>query len=107
MRLPKEWTPHTVMVSQVLGEGANGPIVSRPTEVPDVYVKDISEVTTDDTGAEIVSRATVRFNLADMPAKNSTVTVWPGESHEYEATVFKTSRLDHPGWPSLGVAWLR
>lgn len=107
MRLPKEWTPHTVSVRPFLGVGGNGPIIGESQTIENVYVKDISEIVTDDDGQEAVSRATVRFSLEDLPAKGSLITVWPGTPHAYEASLFKVSRLDHPAWPSLGVGWLR
>lgn len=106
-RLYKIWTPHTVEVEPYLGEGANGDVHGPKETVSDVYTKDISEVVTDDNGAEAVSRATVRFNLDDTPAKGSYVTIWPGTKRAYRAKVFKVSHHDHPDWPSLGTVWLR
>ena len=107
MRLPKEWTPHTVTVQPYVGEGAAGPIIGEPVTVRDVYVKDVTEVVLDGSGAEVVSRGTVRFNLEDLPSLDSRVTVWEGTPQEYTAVLFRTSRLQHPGWPELGVGWLK
>lgn len=107
MRLPKNWTPHKVIVEQFLGEGANGALTGEPVEVPDVYVKDQAEIVRDDTGAEVVSRASVRFNLGDLPKVGSKITIWPDTRQESTAVMFKASRLDHPGWPSLGIGWLQ
>lgn len=105
--LPKVWTPHYVDVVPYKGEGANGPIIGEPKRVTNVYVKDQAEVVTTESGSEVISRSTVWFNLADLPAVDSKVKVWPGTPQEYEARVFRTSRLDHPRWPNAGKAWLR
>lgn len=106
-RLPTIWTPHKVTVQPFLGESANGPLHDAPLVVGDVYVKDQQETVTDPAGSEVVSRATVRFNLEDLPPIGSKVTVWAGTAEEYEAVMFKTSRLAHPSWPSIGVGWLK
>lgn len=107
MRLYKSWTPHTVEVEPYIGEAANGSIVGEKVTVEDVYVRDVSEVVTDDTGAEIVSRAKVYFNFEDTPHTGSKVTVWPDTRHEKIGIVFKADLADHPEWPGLGVAWLQ
>lgn len=107
MRLPKSWTPHSVGVEPYVGESANGAVFSGRRTVEDVYVKDQQEVVVDGTGAEVLSRASVRFNLDDLPPIGSKVTVWEGTPTEYSAVMFKVSRLSHPGWPAIGVGWLR
>lgn len=105
--LPKVWTPHSVEVVPYEGEGANGPISGEPKLIDGVYVKDQAEVVATETGEEIISRSTVWFNLKDLPRVDSKVVVWPGTPQQYEARVFRTSRLEHPGWPNAGKAWLR
>ncbi len=107
MRLPRVWTPHTVTVTPREGVSARGPIFGTPVEVPDVYVKDVQETVVDETGAEVLSRASIRFNLDDLPTIGSKVTVWKGTDLEYEATIFKASRHSHPAWPAVGVGWLK
>lgn len=88
------------------GESANGPIHGPEVAVPGVYVKDQQELIRDSSGAEILSRATVRFNLEDLPPVGSKVTVWKGSAQEYAATVAKVARHSHPGWASIGTGWL-
>lgn len=106
-RLPKAWTPHTVKVEDFEGEGANGEVWGTKHTIPDVYVKDVAEVVIDNSGAEVVSRATVRFNLDDTPPEGSMVTIWPNTPHQRRSKAFKVGRYDHPDWPSVGVVWLR
>lgn len=107
MRLPKSWTPHTVLVEPFLGQGANGPLYGPQETIKDVYIHDQAEIVRDNTGVEIVSSASVRFNLDDLPVNGSKVTIWPGTRHETASKLFKVTLLDHPGWPSLGIGWLK
>lgn len=107
MRLPKSWTPHTIDVEPFLGEGSNGIVLGPKERVEDVYVRDVSEVVTDDTGAEVVSRAKVYLNFEDTPLTGSKVTIWPGTRHAKTGTIFKADLADHPDWPGRGAVWLK
>lgn len=112
MRLRPHWTPHTVRVRPFEGEGGNGPIwgddVVRSPETGDgVYVEDVVEVVTDQSGAEVVSSGRVHFSFEDAPPVNSFITVWPGTAFERKAVVVKVSRFDHPRWPGYAVAYLK
>ena len=107
MRLPKFWTPHTVIVEPYEGEGANGESWGPAVPVPDVYLEDVTEVVVDDTGAEVVSRGRVIFNFDDAPIKGSYVTVWSGTVHERRSRIFKLALNQHDGWPSYAIGYLR
>lgn len=106
-QLPKVWTPHTVQVEPFQGEGANGVILGEKVTVEAVYVRDVSKVVTDDSGAEVVSRAKVYFNFDDTPRVGSRVTIWPGSTQEKSGIAFKQNLTNHPDWPGRGVVWLR
>lgn len=113
VRLPAEWTPHSVTVLPYTGEGANGPtwgtlLSFSPTTGNGVYVRDIHELIVDDTGAEVVSSGSVRFSFDDATfGPQSKVTVWEGRPFSREAAVIKVSRFEHPDWPGLAVVYLR
>ena len=107
MRAPDVWFPHKVTVTPCVGEGANGATYGTPIIGVRAFVKDQSEVVTGDLGTEEVSRSTVWVDPERMPPRLSKVTVRPGTSTEYEATVIKTSLIAHPAFPNLGKVWLR
>lgn len=107
MRLPGLLTPHVVTVKLYAGEGANGAVFGAPKRVDRVYVEDVTEVVLDDTGAEVVSRGKVFFNLSDAPVKGSLVTTWTGTAFERESVAFKVAVLDHEAAASHAVAYLR
>lgn len=106
MRAPNVWLPHTVTITPLLGEGANGPVTGSPVNVR-AFVKDQAEVVTDDSGREETSRSTVWVDIENLPANLSKVTVRPGTSSEYVATVIKAAHIEHPAFPSVGKVWLR
>lgn len=106
MRLPRVWTPHTVTVSELHGEGALGQIWSTPATVPNVYVEESQEVVRDAAGREVVSSGRVVFNLDDAPLPGSLVTVWAGTKHERAAKIIRVAKYDHPAWPSYAIAYL-
>lgn len=107
MRLPKFFTPHTVQLEPYLGEGANGESWGPVVDQPDVFVEDVTEKVVDDTGAEVVSRGRVTFNIDDAPLMGSYVTVWSGTVHERRSRIFKLALNDHPAWPGFAIGYLR
>lgn len=100
-RIPKELTPHSVLVQPKLGEGSRGPVFGPEAPLVDVLCEDKIRLVRDATGSQVASSGRVIANLADVGfGVDSIITIWKDTPRERQTKVLSVSVFDHPEFPS-------
>jgi hypothetical protein len=98
--LPDEFTPHTVLVRDFLGNTGMGSAYGPPRPVA-AFAEDEQKTVRSRDGAEVVSTSQVHLNFGEAVPLGSLVTVWPGMPGEREAEVLAIGRHQADGWPAF------
>lgn len=105
VRLKPAHLPHRVLVENITGEGADGPVYGPALEVR-AYVEGTTRVVVDRRkasptyGQEVVSSVWLVLLPDEDVEPGAFVTVWRGTKRERRTPVIETTFLEYPGTPS-------
>lgn len=105
VRLKPKHLPHRVLVENITGEGADGPLYGPAREVR-AYTEQRTKVVVDrramspTAGQEVVSSTYLILLPSEQVDPGAIVTVWRGTVRERRSAVLDTAFYDYPGTPS-------
>ena len=103
--LPDYYTPHQVLVADLVVGAGMGGTWSDAREMP-AFVVDERRLVVNVDGEEVVSNSQVSVGVDEVIPLGSMVTVWPGATAERSGKVIAITQFRHPRMPSFQTLYL-